>query len=348
VSSRDSPGQRALAGVLAMVYVVVLPAAITAMWIRGTVLSTGGYVAAVAPLSANPLVRAAVGTSIDREVSLVTGYAIKSAAPSPVSIFAGPLSSGLGSLAGNGTSTFMASPGFQRLWTAANASAHSQIISVLNGSNTAVVTTDNEVVLNLAPLITTVLKDISAQLSSLTGKTIALPAISTVPATACRQISSLTRTRLPADCGQIPLLPASALTGARRAFRILSASALALLILTPAAAAAAMLAAPRRRRASLQMTIGGGLTVLAMSIAVTPLQSSLITRAQPRYQPAVTAILHALTSGFFAVALWCMISSLILATAALPSGSRFGAIAVRSRTRHSSTQRRPALPGHSS
>jgi hypothetical protein len=202
VNSRDSPGQRALAGVLAMVYVVVLPAAITAMWIRGTVLSTGGYVAAVAPLSANPLVRAAVGTTIDREVSLVTGYAIKSAAPSPVSIFAGPLSSGLGSLAGNGTGTFMASPGFQRLWTAANASAHSQIISVLNGSNTAVVTTDNEIVLNLAPLITTVLKDISAHLSSLTGKTIVVPAISTVPATACRQISALPAPGCPPTAGR--------------------------------------------------------------------------------------------------------------------------------------------------
>ena len=83
MSSRDSPGQRALARVLAMVYVVVLPAAITAMWIRGTVLSTGGYVAAVAPLSANPVVRAAVRSTIDGEVSLVTGYAIKSAAPAP-------------------------------------------------------------------------------------------------------------------------------------------------------------------------------------------------------------------------------------------------------------------------
>ncbi len=221
----------------------------------------------------------------------------------------------------------MASPEFQRLWTVANASAHSQIISVLNGSSTAVVTTHNEVVLNLAPLITAVLKDISGR----------LPTISTVPATACRQLAILARTRLPADCGQIPLFPASALTGGRRAFRILSAGTLALLILAPAAGAAALLATPRRR-ALLQMTIGGGLTVLATSIVMIRLQSSLITRAQPRYQPVVTATLRALTSGFFTPALWCMISSLILATAALLNGSCSWATAIRSRTRRHSRE----------
>jgi hypothetical protein len=127
--------------VLAVVYVLALPAAITAAWIRGTVISTSGYVAAVAPLAADPVVRATVRTTIDGEVSLVVSHAIKDAAPSPLSILAGPLSGGLGSLAGNSTGTLMASPEFQRLWTAANTAAHSQIISVLNGSSTAVVTT---------------------------------------------------------------------------------------------------------------------------------------------------------------------------------------------------------------
>jgi hypothetical protein len=321
VNPRNSPGRRVAAVVLAAAYIVALPAAITAAWIRGTVLSTSGYVAAVTPLAANPVVRATVRTTIDAEVGLVVSRAIKSAAPSPVSILAGPLSSGLGSLAGNGIDTLTASPEFQRLWVAANTAAHSQTISVLNGSSTAVVTTGNEVVLNLAPLITAVLKDISGPLSRLTGKTITPPAISAVPATACRQIASLARTRLPVDCGQIPLFPASALTHARLAFRILSAGELTLVILAPSAGAAALLAAQRRRRALLQMTIGGGLTVLATSIAVTLLRSSLITRAQPRYQPVVNAILHALTSGFFTLALWCMIGSLILAAAALLSGS---------------------------
>jgi hypothetical protein len=325
--------------VLAAVYIVALPAAITAAWIRGTVLSTSGYVAAVAPLAADPVVRATAATTIDGEVSLLVSHAIKSAAPSPLRILAGPLGGGLGSLAGNDTGTLVASPEFQRLWTAANTAAHGQIISVLNGSSTAVATTNGEVALNLAPLMTAELKYISGPLSRLTGKTITPPAISAVPATARRQIASLTRTRLPAGCGQIPLFPASALTHARTAFRILNAGTLALAMLAPAAGAAALLAAPCRRRVLLQMTIGGGLTVLATSIAVTLLQSSLITGVQPRYQPVVTAIVHALTSGFFTLALWCMISSLILATATLLSGPHSWATAIRSRTRQADTPR---------
>jgi hypothetical protein len=300
--------------VLTAVYIAALPAAITGEWIRGTVLSTGGYVAAVSPLAADPVVRATVRTTIDGEVSLVVSHAIAGALPSRLNILASPLSNGLGSLAGNGTDTFMASPEFQRLWTTANATVHSQIIRVLNGTASAVATTNNEVVLNLAPLISAVLRDISSR----------LPTISTVPAAACRQIAILAHTRLPADCGQVPLVPASALTGARLAFRVLSDGTLALLILAPASAAAALLAAPRRRRGRvlLWMTIGGGLTILATVIAVNLLQSSLTARAQPRYQPLVSAVVHALTGGFFTLALWGMISSFVLATAALLARSR--------------------------
>jgi hypothetical protein len=344
VNPRDSPARRAAAAVLTVVYVLALPAAITAAWLRGTVLSTSGYVAAVAPLAADPAARVAVRATIDGEVSLVVSHAIKSVAPSPLSILAGPLSGGLGSLAGNGTRTFMASAEFDRLWAAANTAAHSQIVSVLNGSSRAVVTTGGEVVLNLAPVITAALKDISGPLSRLTGKAITPSAISAVPAIACRQIAALAHTRLPADCGQIPLFPASVLTRARLAFRLLDAGTLALVILAPVAGAAALLAAPRRRRALLWIAIGGGLTVLVTWIALTLLRSSLIARAQPRYQPLVTALAQALTSSFFTLAVWCMAGSLVLAAAALLSGSRSWATTIRSRTRQASTPRPPALP----
>jgi hypothetical protein len=320
--------RQAVAAILALLFALLLPAAITAAWIRGTVLSTSGYVSAVAPLAADPAVRAAVRATAASEIGPVLSHAADGALPPAVVILAGPLSNGMAGLTGDGISTFMASPAFQRLWIAASTSAHSQLISVLNGKNAALATTSGEVVLNLAPLISDVLKDISSRLSALTGKTIALPVISAVPAAGCRQIAGLTRTRMPADCGQIPLFPASALAGARHAFRVISTATLAQLILTPLTAAAALLAAPLRRRALLQMTIGGTLAVLVMAIAVARLESSLIAREQPRYQPAISVILHALTSGFFTPAMWCAISSLILATVALLTGP-----AIRARIR---------------
>src|SRR5690349_19893531 len=48
-----------VAAALAAAFAVLLPAAITSAWIRGTILSTSGYVAAVTPVAASPAVRAA-------------------------------------------------------------------------------------------------------------------------------------------------------------------------------------------------------------------------------------------------------------------------------------------------
>ena len=110
----------------------------------------------------------------------------------------------------------------------------------------------------------------------------------TVPAAACQQIASLTRTRLAADCAQIPSFPAAALTSARRAFRILSTGTLALLTLAPAAGVAALLAAPRRRRTLVHMTTGGALTVLVTMIMMTgcdPASSPVRSRATSLWSP---------------------------------------------------------------
>jgi hypothetical protein len=328
--------RQAVAAILAAAFAVLLPATITAAWIRGTMLSTSGYVSTVAPVGKDQAVRAAVRAATASEIAPVLSHAAADALPPAATILAGPLSSGMAGMTGDGISRFMASPAFQRLWIAANTSAHSQLISVLNGNNPALATTNGEVVLNLAPLISGVLKDSTARLSTLTGKTISLPVISAVPAASCRQIASLTRTRLPPGCGQIPLFPASALASARRAFRVLGTATRTLFILTPLTAAVALLAAPRRRRVLLQITIGGALTVLGMVIAAAHLQSSLIAREQPRYQPAIAVILHALTSGFFTQATWCVISSGILAAAALLTGPHPWATAIKARTTRSS------------
>ena len=233
----------ATAAVFTAVFAAALPAAITAAWVRGTVLSTSGYVAAVAPLAADPAVLSAVRTATAGEIDLVLNHAA-STLPPAAAILARPLSSGLTGFAGNEINSILTSQAFQQLWIAASTSAHSQLISILNGNSTAVATTNGEVVLNLAPLVSDVLRRISSRLSEKTGKAIALPAISSIPAANCRQIASLTHTRLPPDCGQVPLFPASALANARRAYRVLSNATLALLILAPAAGTAALLAAP--------------------------------------------------------------------------------------------------------
>jgi hypothetical protein len=318
--------RRAFAAVLAALFAVLLPVAITAAWVRVTVLSTSGYVAAASPVAADPAVREVVKTAATAEIGPALSHAADNALPSRLSFLGGPLGDGLAKLAGEGIARAMASQEFQRLWQAANATAHSQLISVLDGRSSAVAATGGHVVLNLTPMVNNVLEQAAARLSALTGTTVRAPVITRIPAAACQRAARLARTALPADCGQIPLFPAAALTGPQHAFRILSNATLALLFLTPAAGAAALLISPRRRPTLLGLTLAATATVLVTVIAVNWAQSSLAGEEPAAYRPAVTAIVHALTGGFFNLAWWHVTVGLILVAGILT-------VSIRSRAR---------------
>jgi hypothetical protein len=328
------PGTRkVVAAVLAIAFAVLLPAAVTSAWIRGTVLSTTGYVAAVAPVGADPVVRSAVRTVTEEEIGPLADQAAAAVLPPALAFLARPVSGGLASVVAGSIKSFMAGPQFQRLWVDASQSAHSELIDVLDGNSAAVTTANGQVVLSLAPIISAILKEIAGRLSALTGKAISPPAISVIPAAACRQIASLTHTRLRADCGQIPVLPAAPLTSARRAFRVLTDGTSALLTLAPLTAAAALAVSPRRRGTLPQMAVGGALTVVAMVIAMACLQSVLLARAQPRWEPVSAAIVHALTNRLFTLATWCAIGTLAVAIVALLTGPYRWAAAIRATVR---------------
>jgi len=330
------------AAALAAAFAVLLPVAVTGAWVRGTVLSTDGYVAAVSPIAADPAIHAAVRAAVAGEVEAVLARAATTLPP-PVSLLAGPLGGGMAGFAGDATSRMMATPAFQRLWVTANRSAHSQLVSVLNGDSGLVKSTGGEVVLNLVPLVNDVLGQVSRLLSAMSGRTVTLPAVSSLSAASCERIASVARTRLSPGCGQIPLLPASALAGPQRGFRVISAATFLLLVLCPLAGAVALLAATRRRRVLLRMTIGGALTLAGASIGMLWLQASLIARAGPAYQSAVGVIVHSVTSGFFTMAVWLLACCIVVAAAALASSPRWRAvIGARGRRGTGSGEREPA------
>jgi hypothetical protein len=270
---RWNRARRAVAAALAAAFAVLLPASITSAWIRGTILSTSGYVAAVTPVATSPAVRAAVQDAVTSQVDAALIYAETSLPPS-TRVLAGLLGTGLAGFARNGVRQLMASQAFQRLWADANRLAHSQLISVLNGDSALVTATGGEVVLNLLPLVNDVLRAASGPLPAMTGGAGPLPPVTTVPAAACHAVTGTASSA----CTQIPLFPATALAGPRHAYRILVAILPLVLMLTTFALAGALAASPRRRRTLLQMTIGGTLTVLTVMTAVSWGQSSLIDR----------------------------------------------------------------------
>jgi hypothetical protein len=316
-SARDRTpwARRAAAATLAATFIASAPIAASSAWIRGTVLSTSGYVAAISNIADSPAVRTVIRDAVTAEASAVL--------PPAGGVLAGPLRTWLVDLAGKETSAFMAGPAFRRLWIAANRFAHTQLISVLNGNSTLVRATGKQVTLNLIPLVSDVLHGIVRSLPAPIGATITLPPVSAMPCHVRGHVSA------PPPCIQIPLFPAAALARLRHAYRILTTTTWLALTLTPLTFASALAVSPRRRRTLLHMTAGGTLTLLLALTMLSWLQSSLTARTGPRYQPLTSAILHALTSSFVTLTTWCVAGSLALTTVALLSGPYRWAAAIR-------------------
>ena len=316
---RWSRARSVVAAALAAAFAILLPASIASAWIRGTILSTSGYVAAVTPVAASPAVRAAVRDAVASQVDAVVSHAETSLPPSARGL-AGLLGTGLASVARNEVSQLMASQAFQRSWADANRLAHDQLISVLNGDSALVTATGGHVVLNLLPLVNDVLHAVSGLLSAMTGSAVSLPPVTAIPAAACHAITGTASSA----CPQIPLFPAAALAGPRHAYRLLVAVLSLVLMLTTLALAGALAASPCRRRTLLQLTIGGTLTVLVVMTAVSWGQASLIDRAAPRYQAVTSVIVHALTAGFVTMTAWCVAGGFAITAFALLTGRAAG------------------------
>jgi len=307
--------RRAVAAALAVVFAILLPAAVTGAWIRGTVLSTSGYVAAVTPVAADPEVRAVVEAAVISRVDAALSHAGDARSPA-AGLLAGPLRTWLAGLAKDAVTTFLASQAFQHLWADANRLVHSQVIGVLDGDSRLVTVNGGEVVLDLLPLANGVLHTASGRLSAMTGRAVSLPSVTALPATACRTV-----TRTPSSaCAQVPLFPAATLARPRLVYRILVIMAWLLPVLTALSFAGALAVSPRRRRTLLQLAAGGTLTVLAVAAAMTLGQSGLIDRAASRYQSVTSALVHALTGGFFTLSTWCVAGGCAVAAIALLSG----------------------------
>jgi len=329
-SSRDrwNRARRVVAVTLAAAFAVLLPASITSAWMRGTILSTSGYVAAITPATASPAVRAAVQDAVTSQVDAAFSRA-GTALPPSARALADLLGTRLVALARNGVSQLMASQAFQRWWADANRLVHSQLISVLNGDSALVTATGGEVVLNLLPLVNDVLHTVSGQLSAMTGRAVSLPPVTTTPAATCHAITGTASSA----CTQVPLFPAAALTGPRHVYRLVVTTLSLVLVLTPLVFAGALAASPRRRRTLLQMTTGGTLTVLAVMSAVSWGQSSLIDQAAPRYQAVTGVFVHALTAGFFTMCTWCVAGGFAITAIALLSAPYRWTAAIRAAIR---------------
>jgi hypothetical protein len=101
----------------------------------------------------------------------------------------------------------LTSPQFQAIWTAALTATHRQLVGVLRGQNTPVLSTSGGyIVLNTVPLINQALGKVSGLASDLAGKPVTLPAITSAdpPQQAVNKLSRALESRCPATSARSP------------------------------------------------------------------------------------------------------------------------------------------------
>ena len=242
---------RKIGAVICVVLASVLaPISTMGLWLRATVTDTDRYVETIEPLVSDPAIQSFVADRVSQrlfeEVDVQT--AIEEALPERAAFLSGALASGLQTVVREATLRVVESDQFSELWTAANRLAQEQLVAVLTGSPSGVVTTEDGVVtLDLSNVANEVISRLKAQGVDLFDSVNIRPGQFTVE-----------------------LFQSDAITRTQVAFEAFDKVATVLPWITVLLFAGGILLFPNRRRGALWAAIGLclGMAVLLLALAI--------------------------------------------------------------------------------
>jgi hypothetical protein len=134
--------------ILIVVASVLAPISTMGLWLRNTVTDTERYVDTIEPLVSDPAIQSFVAQRVTQrlfsEVDVAT--AVEEALPERAAFLSGALTSGLETVVTEAATRLIESDQFQQLWVAANRLAQEQLVAVLTGEPSGVVTTEDGIV----------------------------------------------------------------------------------------------------------------------------------------------------------------------------------------------------------
>lgn len=164
-----APWRAVASSVLLVLACVLAPLSVVSVWTATQLSDTDQYVETVAPLAADPAVQRAVADDVTAElvkaldVDQVTADTLEVLAsqqnmpPRLAAVLPGlavPLSNGIESFTRDQVEALLATPQFAALWEQVNRVAHKQVVRLLEGDTSGVVTAQGDTVtLNLSPIV---------------------------------------------------------------------------------------------------------------------------------------------------------------------------------------------------
>ncbi|MGB7050956.1 MAG: hypothetical protein WBG41_05255 [Acidimicrobiales bacterium] len=252
--------RRGIVGVLVALSCLLVVLSVTVLWAHRTLLDTTVFVGTVSPILHEHSVDQAIANRSTTELyaALDVKHRIAEVLPAKVSFVAGPIAQASQQAVGNQITKVIASDRFQAFWTQMLTTTHEQVVAVLRGHNTVLLSTSHGyIVLNTVPLINKALSQVSGLASSLTGHHVTLPTItsSELPQKAIDRLSHALGVSLPSDFGQITLVKSDQLSLAQRGVGAFDRLTILLPILTVVLIVLALWLSVGRRRTLLQLAV---------------------------------------------------------------------------------------------
>lgn len=308
-SEKQAPrhtGRKVAVALLILLGCILLAVANLAFWVRGTALNTNRWVAAVGPLSQNPVIADAVSDVVVQQLSATVDLqgAAREILPPEFSGFSGPLARVLGDLVADAVSTIVQSDEFNEVWRAVNRTTHRILVQILRGEGSLLYVRDGQVTVDLGDMFGFVQGTLGLADMDLFGD---------------------------ADAGKFVLLGNESLAALQRAVALLDTVGLALPLLAIATLVIAWLVSLWRRNTLLWIGVGVALTMaLSLVLYILAQPVALASVLDPYFRAIAGEIWKTVVRGLYIQSVVLLVVGVFVALGAWLAGSHPRAVATRS------------------
>jgi hypothetical protein len=257
---RPSRLQSILVWVLVVLTCVGTFASTVTVWAHQTVLNTDRFVSTLKPVINDPQFINTVSDSVADQVNTAVNVQqrVTQALPPQQAFLAVPLTTAFLNATSKIASSVLSSEAFQRAWPVVLGRVHGQLVALLRGDTKNVVIENNQLVLNLFPVITRTLTRLQAAAPGLIKFKAPLPTDTEAkqPSVARQQLSQALGRPLPSTFGTVVLASSSQLDKAQQAVKTFDVLVIAIPVITLVLAALALLLSRNRRRTVIAIGIG--------------------------------------------------------------------------------------------
>jgi hypothetical protein len=147
--------RRTIVAVLVIGASVLAPLALSAFWLKGTLLNTDRYVSTVTPLSSNRPIDDAVAARVtDALLENVDLQKVSAQLPKHTQFLGIALTAGVRNYTQQLVVRFLRTSEFKQLWMVANRQAQEALLAVINGRTSPLVAADGSVDIDLSNIVT--------------------------------------------------------------------------------------------------------------------------------------------------------------------------------------------------